>query len=209
MNLGPSIQYFRQTQGWSRSKLARRADMSNSYLTFVEQNDPRADNNGMATLEKIASALGITMLDLVQKAYELMASSDLKSQHIDILGEALLSFDPKAIKSKRSTLGSCGIAPRPVGLADNEAYALLLEGQGPAPYNKDWYLVVSPQMLVQPHDLVVARFADSFAFHLCRYNVQGEMIIFSDVNGQNPIFKTPCQIESCHAVWILLRHPVA
>lgn len=58
MNIGKSIKLCRQQKSWNQAELARRADISISYLSLLERND--RDPN-LSTLQNIASALGIPL----------------------------------------------------------------------------------------------------------------------------------------------------
>lgn len=56
MNLGKSIQTCRMQRGFSQAELARRAGISVSYLSMLENSkrDPT-----ISTVEKVATALGV------------------------------------------------------------------------------------------------------------------------------------------------------
>lgn len=58
MNIGKSIKLCRQQKDWNQTELARRANISTSYLSLLERND--RDPN-LSTLQNIASALGIPL----------------------------------------------------------------------------------------------------------------------------------------------------
>lgn len=58
MNIGKSIKLCRQQKNWNQAELARRANISISYLSLLERND--RDPN-LSTLQGIASALGIPL----------------------------------------------------------------------------------------------------------------------------------------------------
>jgi transcriptional regulator with XRE-family HTH domain len=62
MNLGKAIRLCRVQRNLSQGELARRAEMSNSYLSLLERNqrDPT-----MSILEQIASALDIPLVLLL------------------------------------------------------------------------------------------------------------------------------------------------
>ena len=62
--LAENIKKFRIKKGLSQEKLARLADISNNTLIKIEQNIAKAPT--INTVSKIASALGVSIDDLVK-----------------------------------------------------------------------------------------------------------------------------------------------
>jgi transcriptional regulator with XRE-family HTH domain len=61
MTIGSTVRALRTARGWSTTKLAELADMSQSYISEIENGkDP-----GRSALEKLSRAFGITVADLL------------------------------------------------------------------------------------------------------------------------------------------------
>lgn len=63
--LGEAIRRIRQAQGLSQEKLALLSDVDRSYLGRVERGD---NNAALLTLVRIASALGVTVAEIMSEA---------------------------------------------------------------------------------------------------------------------------------------------
>ena len=64
MNVGAEIRRAREAKGWSQAKLAGASDMGVSGISQIETG---ARNPSVATLAKIAEALGVDVADLFPK----------------------------------------------------------------------------------------------------------------------------------------------
>lgn len=72
-DLGDNIKKQRLSRGLSQRKLARLAEISNDYVSKIEQG--KVENVGLVTLKKIATALGINVLEIQQKIGSYRADS--------------------------------------------------------------------------------------------------------------------------------------
>jgi len=61
---GKVVKEFRAAQGWSQEQLAGRADLNRSYLGEIERGSAMPS---LATVVKLASALGVSPSALVEK----------------------------------------------------------------------------------------------------------------------------------------------
>jgi transcriptional regulator with XRE-family HTH domain len=59
--IGARIRSLRKSKGWSQEKLAEQADLNASYVGKIERGEK---NTTFKSLEKVASALGISMIEL-------------------------------------------------------------------------------------------------------------------------------------------------
>lgn len=64
INIGSRIRYFRKLKGWSQETLALQADMNPAFLGHLERG---LKSPTVKTLEKIASALDISLSELVSE----------------------------------------------------------------------------------------------------------------------------------------------
>lgn len=64
IDIGSRIRYFRKLKGWSQETLALQADMNPAFLGHLERG---LKSPTVKTLEKIASALDISMSELVSE----------------------------------------------------------------------------------------------------------------------------------------------
>lgn len=64
MNIGKAIKLCRNQKGFTKTKLAEKAELSTSYLTLLEQG--KRDPN-LSTLEKICQALQIPSTILIDR----------------------------------------------------------------------------------------------------------------------------------------------
>ncbi len=64
MKIGPRITRFRQARGLTKSALARRARVGRITLVRLENKNTTRQPT-LATLDRIAKALGVTMCDLI------------------------------------------------------------------------------------------------------------------------------------------------
>lgn len=60
--LGEKIKFLRKLKGLTQADLARLAGVDNTYISQLERG--KRPNVGLATLERIAQALGVTVADL-------------------------------------------------------------------------------------------------------------------------------------------------
>lgn len=63
--IGNNIRIFRQKSGLSQEQLALQSGMNTSYIGQIERGEK---NPTVKTLEKIATTLGITFIDLISSA---------------------------------------------------------------------------------------------------------------------------------------------
>jgi transcriptional regulator with XRE-family HTH domain len=66
--LGRAIKAFRKEKGLTQEELARRADLHESYISVLESG---RRNPTWPTVDKISRGLGISLLQLAQRADEL------------------------------------------------------------------------------------------------------------------------------------------
>lgn len=65
MNIGKAITFFREKNGWTMTQLAEKSDVTQSAISQYENGKK---NPMPETLEKLASAFGITYNELIDKA---------------------------------------------------------------------------------------------------------------------------------------------
>ncbi|MDQ8022081.1 MAG: helix-turn-helix transcriptional regulator [Moraxellaceae bacterium] len=68
---GRVVRQSREAQGWSQEQLAERADLNRSYIGEIERGDAMPS---LATLAKLATALGVTLSALMAR-YEQLTSA--------------------------------------------------------------------------------------------------------------------------------------
>lgn len=61
-SFGIAVRQMRKTRGLSQEALAERADLNRSYIGELERGEAIAS---LVTLDKLADALGVTMVDLL------------------------------------------------------------------------------------------------------------------------------------------------
>lgn len=76
MNIGKTIKIIREANGLSISKLASKANIAQSTLTYIENG---TNSPTLSTLESICTALGITIIDL------LTYNKELNPEQIEII----------------------------------------------------------------------------------------------------------------------------
>lgn len=89
MNIGSAIESCRKLKHLSKTALARRAEVSVSYLSLLEKGDREAPN--LVVLENIAKALGLPLSLLL-----FLASDD--EQHSAYLSDATIDEIKKTIE---------------------------------------------------------------------------------------------------------------
>lgn len=62
---GHAVRQLREQRGWSQESLAARAELNRSYMGEVERADVMPS---LATADKLARALGVTLADLLARA---------------------------------------------------------------------------------------------------------------------------------------------
>ena len=62
--IGRNVRHFREEKGWNQTELAYRSKMSVSIISLIENGKRNASTN---TLERIAEALGVEVVDLFPK----------------------------------------------------------------------------------------------------------------------------------------------
>jgi transcriptional regulator with XRE-family HTH domain len=62
--LGTVIRTLREANGWSQVELATRANVARPYLVRLESGDRK--NPSLATLKRLAKALGVPVTDLLE-----------------------------------------------------------------------------------------------------------------------------------------------
>lgn len=68
MKIGKRVVQLRERIGWSQNELARRAGISQSTLSDIENN---VNGPNSSTLYKLANALGCTPNDLLEESEEI------------------------------------------------------------------------------------------------------------------------------------------
>ncbi|MGG4143875.1 helix-turn-helix transcriptional regulator [Paenibacillus algorifonticola] len=88
--IGENVRFYRQKKGLSQEQLALQSEINTSYIGQIERGEK---NPTIKTLEKIAAALNITLIDIISP-FELRKGGEERSQHQQFL--ALLT--PEDIK---------------------------------------------------------------------------------------------------------------
>ncbi|MEC5397378.1 helix-turn-helix domain-containing protein [Uliginosibacterium sp. H1] len=68
---GRVVRQSREANGWSQEQLAERADLNRSYIGEIERGDAMPS---LATIAKLATALGVTLSALMAR-YEQLTSA--------------------------------------------------------------------------------------------------------------------------------------
>lgn len=89
MNLGNAIRFCRTQRGMTQEELARKADLSTSYISLLEQNkrDP-----AFSTIENIANQIGVPTNILLFLASDPAELSALDQQLAEKLSYTALQF---------------------------------------------------------------------------------------------------------------------
>lgn len=80
--LGGNIKLFRNIRGYSQEQLALRAGLNTSYLGQIERGEK---NPTILTLEKIAKALNISLLEIIEERQRNHHNQERQKQQIAIL----------------------------------------------------------------------------------------------------------------------------
>jgi transcriptional regulator with XRE-family HTH domain len=101
-SMGRNVRRLRREKGWSQAELALRSDTSPSIVSLIENGKRNAST---ATLERIADALNVPLVDLFPKARR---RSSRKSKVDE--GRRVFSFS-KAIRDAAETWGEAVSSP--------------------------------------------------------------------------------------------------
>ena len=82
---GERIRILRKERGWSQEELGERADLHHTYVGAVERGEKNAS---IDTLDKIAGALGVEMIDLFTLARKQESIDSLRSHVIEEVRES-------------------------------------------------------------------------------------------------------------------------
>ncbi|OPY57900.1 MAG: HTH-type transcriptional regulator SinR [Syntrophorhabdaceae bacterium PtaU1.Bin034] len=104
---GERIRILRKERGWSQEELGERADLHHTYVGAVERGEKNAS---IDTLDKIAEALGVEMIDLFTLARKQQSIDSLRSHVIEEIRELssgtlkLIADLIKALKTGEATV---------------------------------------------------------------------------------------------------------
>ena len=82
---GERIRILRKERGWSQEELGDKADLHHTYVGAVERGEKNAS---IDTLDKIAGALGVEMIDLFTLARKQESIDSLRSHVIEEVRES-------------------------------------------------------------------------------------------------------------------------
>ncbi len=82
---GERIRILRKERGWSQEELGEKADLHHTYVGAVERGEKNAS---IDTLDKIAEALGVEMIDLFALARKQESIDSLRSHVIEEVKES-------------------------------------------------------------------------------------------------------------------------
>lgn len=82
---GERIRILRKERGWSQEELGEKADLHHTYVGAVERGEKNAS---IDTLDKIAEALGVEMIDLFTLARKQERIDSLRSHVIEEVMES-------------------------------------------------------------------------------------------------------------------------
>jgi len=100
--VGERIRNLRKERGWSQEELGEKADLHHTYVGAVERGEKNAS---IDTLDKIADALGIEMVDLFTLAKGKINVDKLRAYIIEEVKEsspAMLKLIAALIQTARS-----------------------------------------------------------------------------------------------------------
>ena len=100
--VGERIRNLRKERGWSQEELGEKADLHHTYVGAVERGEKNAS---IDTLDKIADALGIEMVDLFTLAKGKINVDKLRAYIIEEVKEsspAMLKLIAALIQTTRS-----------------------------------------------------------------------------------------------------------
>ena len=104
---GERIRILRKERGWSQEELGEKADLHHTYVGAVERGEKNAS---IDTLDKIAEALGVEMIDLFTLARKQESIDSLRSHVIEEIRELssgtlkLIADLIKALKTGEATV---------------------------------------------------------------------------------------------------------
>ena len=104
---GERIRILRKERGWSQEELGEKADLHHTYVGAVERGEKNAS---IDTLDKIAEALGVEMIDLFTLARKQQSIDSLRSHVIEEIRELssgtlkLIADLIKALKTGEATV---------------------------------------------------------------------------------------------------------
>ena len=76
---GAAIRQLRERQGWSQEILAAHADLNRSYIGELERGESLAS---LATIAKLAEALGLRMSELLTHAEQIAQSKNTSTNDL-------------------------------------------------------------------------------------------------------------------------------
>ncbi|MBF0103925.1 MAG: LexA family transcriptional regulator [Deltaproteobacteria bacterium] len=205
IKLGKIIREIRRRKGLSQGDLARNAAISLSYMNCIEQDNDIADNVGMATMERVAEALGTDLSFLFAMAAQ-EGEKPGAVTGVPVIGlvntkrlHGPLKFD-KAGLFKGKPLDYLSNTSRP---DDPCCYAVVVKDRAMDPIGEGWRLVVTPSTPVDNHDLVVADTGKTLIFR--RVQFDNNIIVLTALNtafGAQVFNKK--SLFFLHKVWSLM-----
>lgn len=112
---GERIRILRKERGWSQEELGERADLHHTYVGAVERGEKNAS---IDTLDKIAEALGVEMIDLFTLAHKQESVDRLRSHVIEEVKESspemlrLIATLIQAMRSEKAPIHTRNRKPR-------------------------------------------------------------------------------------------------
>ncbi len=91
MLVGERIRALRKERGWSQEELGEKADLHHTYVGAIERGEKNAS---IDTLDKIADALSVVIVDLFALVQGQMDVEELKARAID----GIRDLSPRTLK---------------------------------------------------------------------------------------------------------------
>jgi len=210
--LGEKIRYFRESKNLSQSGLARLSDLSNDYMNKIELD--KVANVGLQKIESIATALGVSILDLIDSK---VADSRYHRPPNAIDAPDYTPFDIPVVglakAGKGGFFGDDGLPisgqasrmiHRPDDVKDQYAYAVQVDGDSMEPFiRKGHFLLCETDKEPKNGDYVVVHLHDGQVM-VKEYKHDGVAIVLKSINPlHDPIVLAPQDVRAIHVVhWI-------
>ncbi len=209
MKLMDKLRLLRETRGWTKRDVARRAGVA--YTTYAEyEGKKRQCKPTIKHAQAIAKAFGLSADYLLDetKGYPPPPETQSPPSLINIIGLVSAGETEIAYDDAGLPVGGSIEEPleRPYDVKDANAYGLLIEGNSMLPgYPKGTKVVVCPSETVKTGDIVICRLQSTGKVYIKEVKFQGDMVILSSHNTANyaPMAVSSKDILFCHkVVWV-------
>lgn len=212
MKLMDKLRHLRDTRGWTKKDVARKAGVA--YTTYAEyERKKRQSKPTIKHARAIARVFGLSADYLLDetKGYPPPPETQRPSSLINIIGLVSAGETEIAYDDAGLPVGGSIEEPleRPYDVKDAHTYGLLIEGNSMLPgYPKGTKVVVCPSETVKTGDIVICRLRSTGKVYIKEIKFQGDVVILSSHNTTSypPMAVPQKDILFCHKV-VWARRP--